>query len=198
MIIIPVIIIHREEFCPIIQVGKAQRALFYDDIEKETVMAKTPHLSRNDFVKTVTAALGTIIGVVVGAPAIGYVISPALKITASQAWIPLGPLENFPVGVPTLSSFTRTKVNGWERTTNSYGVYVYRSSDTEVVAYSNVCTHLACRVNWKEDLQLFVCPCHDGRFDINGKVTKDPPPRPLDRYETKIEEGKLSIFFKEG
>lgn len=161
-------------------------------------MAKTPHLSRNDFVKTVTAALGTIIGVSVGVPAVAYVLSPALKTSASEAWIPLGPLDNYPVGVPTLFPFTRTKVNGWERTTNSYGVYVYRSSDTEVVAYSNVCTHLSCRVNWHEDQQLFTCPCHDAAFDINGNVAGGPPPRPLDQYQTKVEEGSLFILFEEG
>ena len=48
------------------------------------------------------------------------------------------------------------------------------------VAYSAVCTHLACEVLWRaEDRDLF-CPCHDGHFDpANGAPTAGPPERPL-------------------
>ena len=42
-------------------------------------MAKSPHLSRNDFVKGTVALLGTIMGAAIGLPAIGYVIGPALR-----------------------------------------------------------------------------------------------------------------------
>jgi Rieske Fe-S protein len=136
-------------------------------------------------------------GVVVGIPAIAYLLSPALKTRAADAWVALGPLENYPVGEPTLFTFTRTKVNGWEKTVNSYGVYVYRPSESEVTAFSNVCTHLSCRVNWKGDVQEYVCPCHDAHFDINGGVVSGPPPRPMDQFETKVEEGILSILFTE-
>jgi quinol---cytochrome c reductase iron-sulfur subunit, bacillus type len=161
-------------------------------------MTKSPNLSRNDFVKFTVGALGAVIGAVVGLPAIGYLISPALKIQKIDAWVQLGALENYPIGVPTLFTFTRTIINGWEKTVNSYGVYVLRKSESEVVVFSNVCTHLACRVSWKDDSQEFICPCHDGRFNINGEVVKDPPPRPLDRYETKIEDGNLSIRLLKG
>jgi Rieske Fe-S protein len=106
-------------------------------------------------------------------------------------------LENFELGKPTLSTFTRSKVNGWEKTVNSYGVFVLRKSQTEVVAFSNVCTHLGCRVNWQANKNQYICPCHDGHFDIDGKVVSGPPPRPLDTYATKVENGLLSIHFQE-
>ena len=159
-------------------------------------MSDSPTVSRRDFVKTVTALLGSVIGATVGIPAIGYLISPALTTAKSDAWIPLGPAANYPEGVPTLFNFTRTKVNGWEKATNSYGVYVLRTGD-QVKAFSNRCTHLSCRVTWKEDLKQFVCPCHDGRFDIDGNVRAGPPPKPLETFETKIEDDKLSIHFLE-
>jgi menaquinol-cytochrome c reductase iron-sulfur subunit len=163
-------------------------------------MAKSPHLSRNDFVKATIGVLGTIMGVIVGVPLIGYMIAPALKRQESEAWIPAGTLDNYPVNEPTLFNFTRTTVNGWERTVNSYGVYIVRKSETgnDVVAFSNVCTHLACRVNWNDQDQEYICPCHDGKFNIDGNVVAGPPPRPLDRYETKVEDGNLSLHFQEG
>ena len=165
-------------------------------------MAKTPNLSRNDFVKFTTGVLGAIMGGIVGIPAVGYLLSPALKGgTSKEAWIPLGPVENYPIGVPTLFTFTRSKVNGWEKSVNSYGVFVVRKSESEVDIFSNVCTHLGCRVNWQEDKQQYFCPCHDGRFAIDGEIMPDslPPERPLDKFtEIKIEEGILSFLFSEG
>lgn len=160
-------------------------------------MSGYQHMSRSEFVKVVTAFLGSIMGAVIGLPAIGYLLSPAIQAKKSEAWVPLGPLENYPLETPTLFNFTRTKINGWEKTVNSYGAYVIRHGDDSVTVLSNICTHLACRVNWKEDQALYVCPCHDAAFKIDGSVNSGPPPRPLDVYETKIEDGNLFILFKE-
>ena len=161
-------------------------------------MTKSTHLSRNDFVKGIVGILGTIMGLVVGIPAIGFILSPALKVRSSEAWIPAGPLENYPVGLPTLFNFTRTTLNGWEKTVNSFGVYIHRKSETEIIAFSNVCTHFSCRVNWHDDIKEYVCPCHDGHFGSGGEIISGPQPRPLDIYEAKVEEGSLLIHYVEG
>ena len=161
-------------------------------------MENKSHLTRNDFVKGVVALMGSIMGAVIVLPAIGYVLAPALKKTSSDAWIPLGPLDSYPIGTPTTFNFTRTKVNGWEKTTNSYGVYVLRKDETDTTVFSNVCTHLSCRVIWNEEPRQYICPCHDGRFGINGEIISGPQPRPLDTYETKVEEGNLFIHYVEG
>jgi len=161
-------------------------------------MSDTPNIDRREFVKVVLAFLGTLMGAVVGLPAIGYLISPATRVQQKEAWIPLGPLENYPMGEPKLFSFTRTTVNGWEKTANSYGAYVVRKSETELKVYSNMCTHLSCRVTWKADLKEYICPCHDGHFDSAGLVTLGPPPESLHEYETKLEDGNLFIHFTEG
>jgi len=164
-------------------------------------MAKSPHLSRNEFVKVVVGAVGTFIGAVIALPAVGYLLTPAvdaMKSKSGETWIPAGLLENYEVGKPQLFSFTRTKVNGWERTTNSYGVYILRINDTETRVLSNVCTHLSCRVTWHEDQQEYLCPCHDAAFTIEGQVAGGPPPRPMDEYVTKVEEGALLFNFTEG
>ena len=164
-------------------------------------MAGSHHISRLDFVKLTTAAVGTFIGAAVGLPAIAYLIDPALKASTTDAWIPLGKLDAFEIGKPTLASFTRSKVNGWEKTVNSYGVFVLRTSETETLVLSNKCTHLGCHVNWNVDKNEFICPCHDAQFDINGKVLGGPPPRPMDRYsgdQVKVEDGTLLIHFVGG
>jgi menaquinol-cytochrome c reductase iron-sulfur subunit len=159
-------------------------------------------LSRNGFVKVIAATVGTVMGAIIGIPAIGYLISPATKVQKSDSWIPLGPLENIPLSEPTLFSFTRTQINGWEKTVNSYGVYAWRKNEFEVLVFSNVCTHLGCRVKWEADKDAYVCPCHAAKFDIEGNVIDGPPPRPLDLYSEnrgslKIQEGTLFIHFVE-
>ena len=59
-----------------------------------------------------------------------------------------------------------------------------------------ICTHLGCRVRWIPEQQGFFCPCHNGAFSKDGKVTGGPPPRPLDRFESKVENDVL--FVKRG
>ena len=41
--------------------------------------------------------------------------------------------------------------------------------------------------------RIFKCPCHDGRYDVEGRVISGPPPAPLKRHETKIEDGKIFL-----
>lgn len=161
-------------------------------------MSSSHPVNRRDFVKVVTAILGTVMAATIGLPAIGYILAPAMKKQASEAWIPTGPVESYPVGEPTLFNFTRSKINGWEKTTNSYGVYIVRGENDEILALSNTCTHLSCRVTWKPEEDWYACPCHAGYFDIQGEVVEGPPPRPLDEYETKVEEGTLYIHYTEG
>lgn len=161
-------------------------------------MSNANKINRNDFVKLVLAFFGTVMGGVVGLPAIGYLISPATKSQKGEAWIPVGTLDSYEVGVPKFFSFTRSQVNGWEKTVNSFGVYVIKKSDTEATVFSNKCTHLSCRVTWHEDVEEYVCPCHDGHFDQQGNVIAGPPPTPLKTYETKLENGTMYIHLVEG
>jgi menaquinol-cytochrome c reductase iron-sulfur subunit len=153
------------------------------------------HISRRDFIRVVTLGVGSIIGSVIGLPVIGYLISPALRKQEAETWLPLGEFETIPIGIPTYFSFTRKKVNGWENTVTSYGVFAVRKDATNVIVLSNICTHLGCHVTWHKDIQNYVSPCHDGHFDIYGNVLSGPPPRPLDEFKTKIEGGKLSVLF---
>lgn len=157
-------------------------------------MAHKPNLSRRDFIKVVTAGIGGLIGALTGIPSAAYLLSPAMRAQAEDdASIPLGSLENYPIGVPTRFDFTRTKANGWERTAVNYGLYIVRTSESEARVFSDICTHLGCRVTWHSDIQHYVSPCHDGHFDILGKNIKGPPPRPLDEFVTKIENGNLFV-----
>ncbi|MBI5935766.1 MAG: ubiquinol-cytochrome c reductase iron-sulfur subunit [Chloroflexi bacterium] len=149
-------------------------------------------LSRRDFIKAALAGIGGLIGALVGLPSVAYLLSPVWQAGAEDdAVVSLGALDNYPIGIPTRFDFTRTRVNGWERTAVSYGLYVVRKSESEVRVFSDICTHLGCRVTWHPDIQHYISPCHDGHFDLLGKNISGPPPRPLDEFVTKIENGNL-------
>ncbi len=61
-----------------------------------------------------------------------------------------------------------------------------RTSAGEYRAFSAVCTHLNCTVQYREDLQHIWCACHGGQFDLNGMNVAGPPPRPLDQYAVNL------------
>ncbi len=65
---------------------------------------------------------------------------------------------------------------------SSPGILV-RTPGGELRAFAATCTHLACIVQYREDLAEIWCACHNGHFDLNGTNIAGPPPRPLERYK---------------
>ncbi len=55
-----------------------------------------------------------------------------------------------------------------------------RTPTGDLRAFSAVCTHLNCTVQYRPDLSHIWCACHNGHFDLNGKNIAGPPPRPLE------------------
>jgi nitrite reductase/ring-hydroxylating ferredoxin subunit len=54
------------------------------------------------------------------------------------------------------------------------------------IAISTRCAHLGCPVRFVEAAGNFICPCHGGVYDFEGKVIGGPPVRPLDRFQTRV------------
>ena len=68
-----------------------------------------------------------------------------------------------------------------------------RVSETEWRAYSAICTHLNCTVQFQDSTRQIWCACHNGFYDLNGKVVSGPPPRPLEEYAVHIRGEDLVI-----
>ena len=60
-------------------------------------------------------------------------------------------------------------------------------------ATSAVCTHLGCIVKWKKGRRQFFCPCHGGRFGLDGQVLGGPAPRPLPKLEVVEVAGQVIV-----
>lgn len=65
-------------------------------------------------------------------------------------------------------------------------VIVVRVSDTEFRAFTATCTHLACIVEYRKSQQAIWCNCHNGHFDLQGRVVAGPPPRPLTALDVHL------------
>jgi Rieske Fe-S protein len=153
-------------------------------------------LSRRKFLSGIIYVVAGAVATVVGLPAIGYLISPGVKQENQEKWLTLGPVSSLTPNAPTGFPFSRKIKDGWVESTQTGVAYVVTHDGQNVKVFSNVCTHLSCRVTWNEQRQVFSCPCHDGVFGLDGQVLAGPPPRPLDQFKTKIESGQIQILLE--
>ncbi len=71
-----------------------------------------------------------------------------------------------------------------------------RNPAGELKAFSAVCTHLSCIVQYRSDLSHIWCACHNGHFDLNGKNIAGPPPKPLDQYVVNLKGDQIVVSKK--
>ena len=70
---------------------------------------------------------------------------------------------------------------------------VIRTASGELRAFGATCTHLACTVQYRSDLQRIWCACHDGQYDLTGRNVAGPPPRPLEAYDVNVSNDDIVI-----
>jgi len=70
-------------------------------------------------------------------------------------------------------------------------------ADGRYRAFSAICTHLGCIVQYRPDLREIWCPCHDGIYDINGRNVSGPPPRPLDVFDVHVRGEEIVVSRKQ-
>jgi len=149
---------------------------------------------RRRFLAGIIGVVAGAVGAAVALPAIGYIVSPGLKKQANQQWLTLGPVSGLTPGVPSGFPYSITVQDGWVESSRSGVAWAITLDGVSVRVLSDVCTHLGCRVNWQSETFLFACPCHSGFFNSEGLVVSGPPPRPLNEFVSKIENGQISIL----
>ena len=65
---------------------------------------------------------------------------------------------------------------------NKPGILV-RTAAGEFKAFSAVCTHLECIVQYRSETKQIWCACHNGQYNLSGKNIGGPPPRPLEEFK---------------
>jgi len=133
----------------------------------------SPFLSRHDFIKLGLAAIGA-------AWAGTFVQSRLFPSKQPEAKPVSFPLAELPVGG------SRQIIYG------GLPVMVLRTPES-IKAFSMICTHLGCTIEWQADQSEFYCPCHDGRFDQFGEVTAGPPPVPLEKFSVQVVDNQVVV-----
>lgn len=153
---------------------------------------------RRGFLKLVAAVGGCLTAMLAGVPALVSFASPAFRRKPEQTWVRLGDVGQFEAEVPMRVDFAQTVADAWVETRTVRSVWVYTDDGAHFTVYDPRCTHLGCGYDWMKDSGVFQCPCHYGQFEPRtGAVVAGPPPRPLDRLETKIDDEVLYAAYRE-
>lgn len=69
-------------------------------------------------------------------------------------------------------------------------------AEGEFKAFSAVCTHLNCTVQYRDSTKQIWCACHNGTYDMSGRVVAGPPPAPLEEYAVNLRGDEVVITKK--
>jgi quinol---cytochrome c reductase iron-sulfur subunit, bacillus type len=156
-------------------------------------------VTRRRFMTVSAHTAGAVAASAFALPALGFALGPIFE-KHEQPWQAIGAIDEFPAD--TYVPKVITIVEGIGQAGKST-VYVRKRNPTidkeqqddynKYVALSTRCMHLGCPVRFVEAAGRFICPCHGGVYDFEGKVDGGPPVRPLDRFYTRVRNGQLEI-----
>ena len=134
-------------------------------------------------------------------PGLGFARGPLFEDTTPTRWQDVGPEDDFNDQtyvpkviniVPQVGDAGKTTI--YVRTFNPERDKVVEGEDSQpYVAISTRCAHLGCPVRYIQASKKFVCPCHGGVYGFQGQVEGGPPVRPLDRFYTRVEGGRVQV-----
>ena len=150
------------------------------------------HQTRRSFYAALIQLLGAASAAVIAVPAAAYLLFKP-KVPCAGAMVEVANLADLEPGVPQEVVYHRTRVDGWKATKEKTTTWVVKNGPQEAVAFSPACPHLGCIYHWENEQGIFLCPCHASAFGLDGKVLAGPAPRPLDRFESRVEGGKLLV-----
>jgi menaquinol-cytochrome c reductase iron-sulfur subunit len=140
-------------------------------------------------------ALGGVAGLAVVLPAVGFALAPVFD-EEETIWQPVGATGDFDQETYKVEIITIVEDIG---ETGKSTAYVRQGSpelgedpDT-YIAVSTRCAHAGCPVRFVEAAGNFICPCHGGVYDFQGKVIGGPPVRPLDRFQTRVNNDQVEV-----
>jgi menaquinol-cytochrome c reductase iron-sulfur subunit len=148
--------------------------------------------SRRRFLSATIFALGGVAATLAGAPVVAYLLSPLLE-PPNDIWRDVGPEGSFTIGQTVEVSFEEPSPLPWAGQTANTAAWLRRDSATDFLAFAVNCQHLGCPVSWLAEAELFMCPCHGGVYYADGRVAAGPPPRPLQRYEVRVRNGRVEL-----
>jgi menaquinol-cytochrome c reductase iron-sulfur subunit len=171
---------------------------------------------RSKFLEGTTLGVGALIGAIVTVPVAGFALVPPF-IDQAHDDIDVGAVDDFPENEFVITTFLLDPDQGEvSRRTAYIRNNGFLNDVPSFTILSNRCVHLGCpvqvnglpldaekTVEREDGMELtriptaaaagFGCPCHGGQYDDEGNRTAGPPVHALDRYEFKIDNGRLLL-----
>ncbi len=145
---------------------------------------KDVNLSRRKFLTGMTGVVAT-----------GLTVGPL--VAAAQYIYPPSSMTKLPDSLEVIR-VDEIKIGGaFNFAYNDAAAVIVRPDKDTYHAFYTKCTHLGCTSIWQEEEKIFLCPCHAGKFNINGDVIAGPPPAPFVRLNLTIKDGMIWVQEKE-
>lgn len=154
-------------------------------------------VTRSGFMGMATIAMGGLISLIAGIPIVAYALNPVinqpkdvwrnlhLESNSGASGAPVR-VDTIPVGLTQRVLYENPSPVPWAGATANNFAYLRRTGVREFVAFSPICTHLGCPVNWLQKAELFLCPCHGSVYNADGSVAGGPAPLPLRHLRVRI------------
>jgi Rieske Fe-S protein len=152
--------------------------------------------------KLMGASVHTLGGITAAAftlPALGFAIGPLFS-QGAVTWQDIGPLSRFTTSdyVPVVMTIVQGLGEAGRSTAyiRRHDVNVdgpVKDKYDHIIALSSRCAHVGCPVRYAAAARAFICPCHGGVYNFRGIRIGGPPPRPLDRFYTLIQNGRVLL-----
>jgi Rieske Fe-S protein len=166
--------------------------------------------NRRRFLSLCTDLLMAAIGLFLAIPAVAYFFGPLWgrdEEEAEAGFVNVGRVADLPPGEWRLLSVEVEQRQGWRkyqkggrnRSAVKHAVWVRRPAKEEegIKVLSSICPHLGCPVNAHPARGEFVCPCHGGVFDADGRLISGPPPRSMDPLAFEVRKGRLWVRWQD-
>jgi menaquinol-cytochrome c reductase iron-sulfur subunit len=149
-------------------------------------------VTRRRFMTVTANGAGAVATAAFVLPALGFAIGPIFK-RNGLSWQPVGTTDQFTETnyIPVIITL-QPEIGDAGKST----AYIRKKDpaidtdpadrDSPYIAISDRCVHLGCPVRWVPASERFLCPCHGGVYDLLGRRVSGPPPRPLDRFYTRL------------
>lgn len=152
--------------------------------------------SRRSFLGLLAAAGSAVIGAILAAPALKYVVDPLLRGSGQKGrWVRVAKaagVSDDPIAVPVIAE----QVDAWTRSPDvRIGMVWLRKKGDQIVALNAECPHLGCKVGYDAQQKQFACPCHESAFTLEGERLGGPAPRAMDPLEARVVDGQVEVRF---
>jgi cytochrome b6-f complex iron-sulfur subunit len=143
-------------------------------------MSDQKHLTRRSFLGGALTAWLFVTCLPALYAAIKYVIPPNIRERVMEV-INAGKFSGIPSNGAKIVKF------------NKKAIILVRTEGDQVKAFSAVCTHLGCIVQFVPEGRIFKCNCHGSQFDLTGKNIAGPAPTPLKPFRVELKDDNVLV-----